>query len=83
MRLALLDKDYQECIGTNIKTDPEDFKGLAEVLKEVDVEKTAKNIEDSSSESSEHSQNEEDDESGYAGLIGQDTGYQQLDESGN
>lgn len=55
MRLALLDKDYQECIGTNIKTDPEDFKGLAEVLKEVDVEKTAKNIEDSSSESSEHS----------------------------
>ena len=55
MRLALLDKDYQECIGTNIKTDPEDFKGLAEVLKEGNVEKTAKNIEDSSSESSEHS----------------------------
>ena len=55
MRLALLDKDYQECIGTNIKTDPEDFKGLAEVLKEGNVEKTAKNIRDSSSESSEHS----------------------------
>ena len=32
MRLSLLEKEYQECIDTNIKIDPDQYRGLANVL---------------------------------------------------
>ena len=79
MRLALLDQEYQECLAANIKCDPDNFKGLEEVLKETPTITESIGKRDKGSSDEEDDESDNDDAAGYECYGG---GYQQLNDSG-
>ena len=61
MKIRRLDREYQEVLKAEIKTDPEDFKGLASILAADRAENEAEG-EDSLEEEKEQMENREEDD---------------------